>query len=222
MNTLKTVSPNKVDAKVAQKPQVVEIQPAAQDASTQELTFGQRLADKFAAQVGSWGFLIGQSTVLAGWVSLNLMPGVPHWDESPFMMLNLVFSFASAYTAPIVLMSQNRQSDTDRKNAEIDHKVNLRAGQNIELVHEKLDEIHTQQLKELTQIIKEQQQILTELKVTLVPTSKETKEVKLSVLTGLHTQSNAKFNKEGSNNKLFVDEQQLGENNKVVEKLIRQ
>ncbi|MDZ8082232.1 MAG: DUF1003 domain-containing protein [Nostoc sp. SerVER01] len=222
MNTLKTVSSNTVAAKVAQKPQIVEIQPAAQEISTQELTFGQRLADKFAAQVGSWGFLIGQSTVLAGWVGLNLMPGVPHWDESPFMMLNLVFSFASAYTAPIVLMSQNRQSDTDRKNAEIDHNVNLRSGQNIELLHEKLDEIHTQQLNELTQIIKEQQRVLSELKVTLVPTSKDTKEVKLSVLPALHTQSNAKFTKETSSNKLFVDEQQLGENNKVVEKLIRQ
>ncbi|BAY78318.1 hypothetical protein NIES25_47900 [Nostoc linckia NIES-25] len=221
MNTLKTVSSNKVNAKVAQKPQVVEIQPAAQDTSTQELTFGQRLADKFAAQVGSWGFLIGQSTVLAGWVGINLMPGVPHWDESPFMMLNLVFSFASAYTAPIVLMSQNRQSDTDRKNAEIDHKVNLRAGQNIELVHEKLDDIHTQQLKELTQIIKDQQRILSELKVSLVPTSKDNKEVKLTVLTGLHAQSNAKFTKESSSNKLFIDEQ-LSEDNKVVEKLIRQ
>ncbi|WP_445632776.1 DUF1003 domain-containing protein [Nostoc sp. DSM 114161] len=221
MNTLKTVSSNKVNAEVAQKPQVVEIQPATQDTSTQELTFGQRLADKFAAQVGSWGFLIGQSTVLAGWVGLNLMPGVPHWDESPFMMLNLVFSFASAYTAPIVLMSQNRQSDTDRKNAEIDHNVNLRAGQNIELLHEKLDEIHTQQLNELTQIIKEQQRILSEMKVTLVPTSKDTKEVKLTVLPALHAQSNAKFTKESSSNKLFVDEQQTAENNKVVEKLIR-
>ncbi|WP_414567687.1 DUF1003 domain-containing protein [Nostoc sp. CCY 9925] len=222
MNTLKTVSSNTVAAKVAQKPQIVEIQPAAQEISTQELTFGQRLADKFAAQVGSWGFLIGQSTVLAGWVSLNLMPGVPHWDESPFMMLNLVFSFASAYTAPIVLMSQNRQSDTDRKNAEIDHNVNLRSGQNIELLHEKLDEIHTQQLNELTQIIKEQHRVLSELKIILVPTSKDTKEVKLSVLPALHTQSNAKFTKETSSNKLFLDEQQLGENNKVVEKLIRQ
>ncbi|MDZ8242016.1 MAG: DUF1003 domain-containing protein [Nostoc sp. ChiQUE01a] len=222
MNTLKTVSSNTVAAKVAQKPQIVEIQPAAQEISTQELTFGQRLADKFAAQVGSWGFLIGQSTVLAGWVGLNLMPGVPHWDESPFMMLNLVFSFASAYTAPIVLMSQNRQSDTDRKNAEIDHNVNLRSGQNIELLHEKLDEIHTQQLNELTQIIKEQHRVLSELKITLVPTSKDTKEVKLSVLPVLHTQSNAKFTKETSSNKLFLDEQQLGENNKVVEKLIRQ
>ncbi|MBD2610507.1 MAG: DUF1003 domain-containing protein [Nostoc sp. ZfuVER08] len=220
MNTLKPVS-NKVDAKVTQKPQVVEIQPAA-DTSIPELTFGQRLADKFAAQVGSWGFLIGQSTVLAGWVGINLMPGVPHWDESPFMMLNLVFSFASAYTAPIVLMSQNRQSDTDRKNSEIDHQVNLRAGQNIELLHEKLDDIHTQQLNELTQIIKEQQRMLSELKVTLVANYKDNKEVKMNILPGLHTQSNAKFTKESSSNKFFVDDQQIGENNKVVEKLIRQ
>ncbi|MFN6538334.1 MAG: DUF1003 domain-containing protein [Nostoc sp. EkiNYC01] len=222
MNTSKTLSSKTVDAKVAQKPQIVEMQSAAQNTSTEELTFGQRLADKFATQVGSWGFLIGQSTILAGWVGINLMPGVPHWDDSPFMMLNLVFSFASAYTAPIVLMSQNRQSDTDRKNAEIDHKVNLRAGQNIELLHEKLDDIHTQQLNELTQIIKEQQQVLSELKVTLVPTSKQTKELKLGVLPGLHTQSNTKFGKETSSNKTFVNEQQLGENNKVVEKMIRQ
>ncbi|MEH1965682.1 DUF1003 domain-containing protein [Nostoc sp.] len=222
MNTLKKVSSNNVDAKVVQKPQIVEIQPAAQNTSTEQLTRGQRLADKFATQVGSWGFLIGQSAVLAGWVGINAMPGVPHWDDSPFMMLNLVFSFASAYTAPIVLMSQNRQSDTDRKNAEIDHQVNLRAGQNIELLHEKLNDIHTQQLNELTQIIKEQQRVLSELKVTLVPTSKETKGVKLSVFSGLHAQSNAKFPKETSSNKPFVSEQQLGENNKVVEKLIRQ
>ncbi|WP_392531571.1 DUF1003 domain-containing protein [Nostoc sp. C117] len=222
MNTLKRVSSNTVDAKVAQKPQIVEIQSVGENTSTEELTRGQRLADKFAAQVGSWGFLIGQSAVLAGWVGINAIPGLPHWDETPFMMLNLVFSFASAYTAPIVLMSQNRQSDTDRKNAEIDHKVNLKAGQNIELLHEKLDEIHTQQLNELTKIIKEQQQVLSELRITLVPTSKETKEVKFSVLPGLHAQTNVKFPKETSTNKPFASEQQLGENNKVIEKLIRQ
>lgn len=124
------------------------------DISTEPLTRGQRIADKLAMKVGSWGFLIGQSVVLAGWVGINAMPGVPHWDQSPFMMLNLVFSFASAYTAPVVLMSQNRQSDTDRRNAEIDHQVNLKAGQNIELLHQKLDDLHTQKLNELTQIIK--------------------------------------------------------------------
>ncbi|MEH1867228.1 MAG: DUF1003 domain-containing protein [Nostoc sp.] len=224
MNPFKKVSSNNVDAKVAQKPQVVEIQPAVQNTSTQELTRGQRLADKFAAQVGSWGFLIGQSTVLAGWVGINLMPGVPHWDESPFMMLNLVFSFASAYTAPIVLMSQNRQSDTDRKNSEIDHQVNLRAGQNIELLHEKLDDLHTQQLNELTQIVKEQQRVLHELKVSLVNESKEVKEIKefkVSVLPGIYVQNGAQLPKQVIVNKAFNFDQPIGDNNKVIDKLIR-
>ena len=136
-------------------------------------------------------------------------------------MLNLVFSFASAYTAPIVLMSQNRQSDTDRRNAEIDHQVNLRAGQNIELLHQKLDELHAQKLNELTQIIKEQQQVINELKVTLVHTPKEHNETKVAILPGLHLQTNNKFPKESSSNKLFIIDQPVGDNHKVVEKLNR-
>ncbi|NMF66652.1 DUF1003 domain-containing protein [Brasilonema octagenarum] len=215
MNSTKKTLSNSVDAKVIQNSSQVKKQHlAVENISTKELTHGQRLADKLAAQVGSWGFLIGQSAILAGWVGLNAMPGVPHWDESPFMMLNLVFSFASAYTAPIVLMSQNRQSDTDRRNAEIDHQVNLKAGQNIELLHEKLDELHTQRLNELTQIIKEQQQALNEIKVTLVP---ESKEVKLHILPGRHAQINSKFSKEASSYKLMSVKQQIDENNKTIE-----
>jgi uncharacterized membrane protein len=48
-------------------------------------TLGQRVADAMAARVGSWAFLIGQTTVLAGWVGCNLTPGMPHWDEQPFI-----------------------------------------------------------------------------------------------------------------------------------------
>ncbi|MEJ6484236.1 DUF1003 domain-containing protein [Nostoc punctiforme UO1] len=221
MNPFKKVSFNNVDAKVVQKPHVVEIQPAAQNTSTQELTRGQHLADQLATQVGSWGFLIGQSVVLAGWVGMNAMPGVPHWDESPFMMLNLVFSFASAYTAPIVLMSQNRQSDTDRRNAEIDHQVNLRAGQNIELLHEKLDDLHTQQLNELTQIVKEQQRVIHELKVSLVPESQQIKDFKASVLPGIYVQNGAQLPKQIILNKSFNVDQPIADNNKVFDKLIR-
>lgn len=197
MNPAKTLS-NTVDAKLIPK-----LHSNSQNTSTEKLTRGERLADKLAAQVGSWGFLIGQSAVLAGWVGLNAIPGVPHWDESPFMMLNLVFSFASAYTAPVVLMSQNRQSDTDRRNAEIDHQVNLKAGQNIELLHEKLDDLHTQQLKQLSQIVKEQQQVLNELKIILVSTSQETKDVTVSVLPELYVQTNSKFLQETSNEQLL-------------------
>lgn len=209
MNTNKKTLSNSVDV------------PAIQNVSPEELTSGQRLADKLASHVGSWKFLICQSTILAGWVGMNLAPGIPHWDESPFIMLNLVFSFASAYTAPIVLMSQNRQSDTDRRNAEIDHQVNLRASQNIELLHQKLDELNAQKLNELTQIIKEQQQMINELKVTLVHTPKEHNEAKVALLPGLHLQTNSKFAKQTSNNKYFPDAQPVGDDRKVVEKLTR-
>ncbi|BAY60088.1 membrane protein-like protein [Calothrix brevissima NIES-22] len=135
-------------------------------------------------------------------------------------MLNLVFSFASAYTAPIVLMSQNRQSDTDRRNAEIDHQVNLRASQNIELLHQKLDELHSQKLNELTEIIKEQQQLIHELKVTLVHPAKEHNAAKVAILPGLHLQTNSKFAKQAVSNKPLATDKQVGEHKKVVDKLM--
>lgn len=134
------------------------------------LTFGQKVADKMATKVGSWAFLIGQTTVLAGWVGANLMPGVPHWDESPFIMLNLVFSFASAYTAPVVLMSQNRQSEEDRESAKHNYQVTLQAAQKIELLHEKLDADYAKKLDELSALIKQQLQAQSEVKVVFVPT----------------------------------------------------
>jgi uncharacterized membrane protein len=131
--------------KVPQKPEI------------QERTFGQKLADSMAAKVGSWAFLIGQTTVLAGWVGANLAPGVAHWDEPPFILLNLVFSFASAYTAPIVLMSQNRQSDEDRKQSAHNYEVNVQTAHNIELLHQKIDELQSQNLSQLLELIKQQQ-----------------------------------------------------------------
>jgi uncharacterized membrane protein len=122
-----------------------------------EPTFGQKLADKMAAKVGSWAFLIGQTTVLTAWVGCNLAPGMPHWDESPFILLNLVFSFASAYTAPVVLMSQNRQSDEDRAQSMQNHQINLQTAQNLELLQQKLDDVYSQKLTELTELIRQQQ-----------------------------------------------------------------
>lgn len=118
-------------------------------------TSGQRLADNLAAKVGSWPFLIGQTVVLAGWVGANLTPGIHHWDESPFILLNLVFSFASAYTAPIVLMSQNRQSDIDRQKAANDRQVNLKAARDVELLHEKIDRL-SRQLPDLLETLDRQ------------------------------------------------------------------
>lgn len=148
------------------QPVSTEIQPPEK----KPLTLGQKVADKMAAKVGSWAFLIGQSTILAGWVGCNLMPGVPHWDEQPFILLNLVFSFASAYTAPIVLMSQNRQSEEDRESANHNYQITLQAAQNLELLHKKLDAEYASKLDELTVLIKQQQQAQGEVKVVFVPT----------------------------------------------------
>ncbi len=169
-------------------------------AEANKSTLGQRVADAMAARVGSWSFLIGQSTVLAAWVGLNLTPGVPHWDQSPFILLNLVFSFASAYTAPIVLMSQNRQSDLEREKNDYDRLVNCQAAQNIELLHEKLDTLQAQQIQELTQVVKQQQQVLDEIKASVLPKRKEQQqfisEIKVGVLPGIKKQTNTKFPKE--------------------------
>ncbi len=151
---------------VLKQPEFSKIQPPKK----KPLTFGQKVADKMATKVGSWAFLIGQSTVLAGWVGCNLIPGAPHWDESPFMMLNLVFSFASAYTAPVVLMSQNRQSEEDRESANHNYQITLQAAQNLELLHDKLDAQYAKKLDELTVLIKQQQQAASEVKVVFVPT----------------------------------------------------
>jgi uncharacterized membrane protein len=219
MKLTQKILSNTVDTKLVRNSSIVEKQQSnAYNIATEELTRGQRLADRFAARVGSWGFLIGQSVILAGWVGVNSIPGLPHWDKSPFMMLNLVFSFASAYTAPVVLMSQNRQSDTDRRNAEIDRQVNLRAGQNIELLHEKLDEFHARKLNELTQIIKEQQQAMNEIKVALVTQSQE---VKVHLVTPENAQTNRKFLKSASHNQLVSVEPQIEEEHKVPEEFVR-
>lgn len=166
---LKQSSPNTAIEKQIlplSKQQLKELPPKPDE---KQATFGQRVADAMAAKIGSWGFLIGQTTFLAGWVGFNITPGVPHWDEKPFILLNLMFSFASAYTAPIVLMSQNRQSDIEREKNEYDHEVNRQAAQNIELLHEKMDSLQAQQLKELTQIVKKQQHSLDELKASVLP-----------------------------------------------------
>ena len=91
------------------------------------LTTGQRIADLVARNMGSWRFIIIQSTILAAWVVLNVVAVVQRWDPYPFILLNLMLSFQAAYAAPIIMMSQNRQSDKDRLAAEHDYIVNIRS-----------------------------------------------------------------------------------------------
>jgi uncharacterized membrane protein len=77
-------------------------------------TLGHRVADRVATTMGNWPFLIVQSLLLAGWVVLNLVAWLRHWDPYPFIFLNLALSMQAAYAAPIIMMSQNRQAEKDR------------------------------------------------------------------------------------------------------------
>src|ERR1700730_13335133 len=86
----------------------------------EQRTTGERLADKIAAQIGSWRFLILQSILVACWIALNLVAVIRRWDPYPFVLLNLLFSVQAAYTGPVLLLSQNRSAQRDRMLAELD------------------------------------------------------------------------------------------------------
>ena len=117
-------------------------------------TRGARIADMVATMVGSWRFIIIQSALLALWVVLNLTGYFYHWDPYPFILMNLLLSTQAAYAAPIIMMSQNRQAEIDRRNAEHDYRVNVKAELEIELLHNKIDALREQEILQLITIIR--------------------------------------------------------------------
>jgi len=109
----------------------------------QRQTSGQRIADKVAAVVGSWPFIIVQTSLLVVWIAANvylaLHPAtLKAFDPYPFILLNLALSFQAAYTGPIVMMSQNRQSEKDRLMAQSDFQCNQTAEVEIRLLMDHL------------------------------------------------------------------------------------
>jgi len=126
------------------------------------LTVGQRIADAVAAGMGSWRFIIIQSTILLVWVALNLVAWMDHWDPYPFILLNLALSFQAAYAAPFIMMSQNRQGDVDRRKAEEDYRINIKAELEIELLHHKIDELREREVLSLVDSIKTLSKLLEE------------------------------------------------------------
>jgi uncharacterized membrane protein len=114
------------------------------------LTPGQRIADAVATIMGSWSFIIVQSAILLVWITANLIGVISGWDPYPFILLNLALSFQAAYAAPVIMMSQNRQQDIDRKAAENDYRINVKAELEIELLHEKIDQLREREILTLT------------------------------------------------------------------------
>ena len=117
-----------------------------------QLTFGQRASDRIANIVGSWPFIIIQSILLTMWVVLNVAALIRHWDPYPFILMNLVLSMQAAYTAPIIMMSQNRQADRDRLEAHNDYIINQKAEEEIRAVMNHL-ETQAEALMQIYQIL---------------------------------------------------------------------
>ena len=112
-------------------------------------TFAERAADMIAGVVGSWRFILIQSTLLAAWLIFNSISSA-RVDPYPFILLNLLLSFQAAYTAPIIMMSQNRLSDVDRRRSVDDYEINRKAELEIETLHEKIDLLREQEIAQLT------------------------------------------------------------------------
>ncbi len=124
------------------------------------LTAGQRFADAVTGTVGSWRFILVQSGILALWIAANVIGWMAHWDPYPFILLNLALSFQAAYTAPFILMSQNRQQEIDRHAAQEDYRINIKAELEIELLHQKIDALREQEVLALTRAVEELAEML--------------------------------------------------------------
>lgn len=129
----------------------------------QQMTFGQRVADRVAEIIGSWRFIIIQSAMLVAWITLNITAYINHWDPYPFILLNLALSFQAAYAAPIIMMSQNRQSEKDHLQAKNDYEVNLKAELEIMQLHEKFNELRDSSLVDLMRMQQQQMEMLERL-----------------------------------------------------------
>lgn len=115
-----------------------------------QITFGQRAADILARFAGSWAFVISFALFLTCWIIANLLLLKQPFDPYPFILLNLILSCLSALQAPLIMMSQNRQEEKDRKRSEGDYKINLKSEIIVEDMHYKLDTIIARQ----TEILK--------------------------------------------------------------------
>jgi uncharacterized membrane protein len=127
----------------------------------ENLTFGEKSADSLAKFAGSWLFIISFCIFLAGWILINLFVLFDPFDPYPFILLNLILSCLASVQAPLIMTSQNRQEEKDRRCAESDYKVSLKSEIIIEDIHYKLDKIlalhqNTKSEHNVTEVEKEQ------------------------------------------------------------------
>lgn len=120
-------------------------------------TWADRLSDRIASFGGSWRFIIFFSVFLVLWMIWNTLPFGHHFDEPPFILLNLCLSFLAAFQAPIIMMSQNRQAARDKHESIIDFAINYKAEQEIDDMQSHLHRMEAE-LMEMKSILKSLQQ----------------------------------------------------------------
>jgi len=128
--------------------------------SKEDATTGQRIADKVASFGGSWTFIITFGIILAGWIGVNLVMATKAFDPFPFILLNLVLSTIAAMQAPVIMMSQNRKEEKDRKRAENDYIINLKSEIEIRHLHQKINLLMEEQFQTLLDVQKYQVELL--------------------------------------------------------------
>jgi len=129
-----------------------------------QLSFGDRVSDRLANFAGSWTFITIFTVIFIVWISINTIVLVFRpFDPYPFILLNLVLSALAAIQAPVIIMSQNRQEEKDRMNAEHDFQVNLNAEMEIHQLHRKIDHLLINQGERLLEIQKIQMELMEDL-----------------------------------------------------------
>jgi uncharacterized membrane protein len=132
------------------------------------LSQGQKISDKVAKFGGSWAFIISFFAILIVWIIYNVTaPKGDNFDPYPFILMNLILSCIAALQAPIIMMSQNRQEEKDRKRSENDYLINLKAELEIRSLHQKLDLLLQEQITILFQSQAKQMEILKKIESKL-------------------------------------------------------
>lgn len=130
----------------------------------QNLTTGQKVADKVASFGGSWTFIISFGVFIFIWITINVFWLVnKSFDPYPFILLNLILSCLAALQAPVIMMSQNRQEEKDRQRAKNDYMINLKSELEIRTLHEKIDHFIIDQQQELLEIQKVQVEMMADI-----------------------------------------------------------
>ncbi len=138
--------------------ETISANPTEDDTKT---TFGQKVSDKIASFGGSWAFILSFLTILIVWIFANsFLASKQRFDPYPFILLNLVLSCVAALQAPVIMMSQNRKEEKDRKRAENDYMVNLKSEIEIRTLNEKMDHLLRSQMHTLMDFQEAQLEIL--------------------------------------------------------------